>query len=374
MSKTHYLANLRRGVRGLAAAAVVLALPAFSASAATPAPAPASVVAPAVATPDQYRIGAGDTLHITVYQSPDLSIDARVNEAGVISYPLLGRVALGGLTVNAAELHLAQALKKGEIVKDPQVIIAVTNVRANQVNVLGQVGHPGRLPLDLAGMHLTEVIALAGGVNNGAGSDTIVLIGQRGGRPFRHEADLPKIFAPGGSNDDIVVMPGDTIWVDRAPQIYLYGEIQHPGIQRLERGMEPVNCQAAWRDGRIKQAIMRKVLGLRQTAPALFTHGDYVPLAIEGTLEDNIVTFSRQYEGKSMIVVVPRLTHRLLAGGDRISLDPGMLQGNSVTLPASLQGRHFHSLLAGDDDLVAASGLSLQSVLGALPVAVLYAE
>ncbi|MDP9123158.1 MAG: polysaccharide export protein EpsE, partial [Pseudomonadota bacterium] len=172
-------------------------------------------------------------------------LDARVNEAGDISYPLLGRVNLGGLTINGAEARLAQALKKGEIVKDPQVIIVVTNVRANQVNVLGQVGKPGRLPLDLAGMRLTEVISLAGGIIAGAGSDTVVLIGRRNGQSFRYEADLPKIFAPGGSNDDIVVMPGDTIWVDRAPQIYLYGEIQHPGAMRLERGMTVMQAIAA---------------------------------------------------------------------------------------------------------------------------------
>jgi polysaccharide export outer membrane protein len=200
---------------------------------------------PAAAVTEQYRIGAGDTIRITVYQSPDLSLETRVNEAGDITYPLLGRVNLGGLTINAAEQRVAQALKKGEIVKDPQVLIVVTNVRANQVNVLGQVGKPGRLPLDLANMRLTEVISLAGGIIAGAGSDTVVLIGRRNGQNFRFEADLPKIFAPGGSNDDIVVMPGDTIWVDRAPQIYMYGEIQHAGAMRLERGMTVMQAVAA---------------------------------------------------------------------------------------------------------------------------------
>ena len=261
MTKTNTASRRDRTVRAFIALVLAFGLPVVSAVAATragtataatapaptraaPAPAPAAP-APAAASMDQYRIGAGDTLHITVYQSPDLSLDARVNEAGDISYPLLGRVNLGGLTINGAEARLAQALKKGEIVKDPQVIIVVTNVRANQVNVLGQVGKPGRLPLDLAGMRLTEVISLAGGIIAGAGSDTAVLIGRRNGQSFRYEADLPKIFAPGGSNDDIVVMPGDTIWVDRAPQIYLYGEIQHPGAMRLERGMTVMQAIAA---------------------------------------------------------------------------------------------------------------------------------
>ena len=250
MTKTNFTVRTSRALFALVLACALPAVSAFAATtraatataAAPAAPAPAPAVA---AVPEQYRIGAGDTVRITVYQSPDLSLETRVNESGDITYPLLGRVNLGGLTINAAEARLAQALKKGEIVKDPQVLIVVTNVRANQVNVLGQVGKPGRLPLDLANMRLTEVISMAGGIIAGAGSDTVVLIGRRNGQPFRYEADLPKIFAPGGSNDDIVVMPGDTIWVDRAAQIYVYGEIQHTGALRLERGMTVMQAVAA---------------------------------------------------------------------------------------------------------------------------------
>lgn len=204
----------------------------------------AAAATPAVAASD-YRIGAGDVIRITVYQSPDLSLEARVTELGVISYPLVGRVTMSGLTVNEAETALANALKKGEFVKNPQVIIVVTQVRANQVNVLGQVAKPGRIPLDVTGMRLTEILALAGGVAAGAGSDTVVLIGERNGKTVRHEVDLPAIFAPGGRDKDIVVMPGDSVWVDRAPQVFLYGEVTRPGQLRLDRGMTVMQALAA---------------------------------------------------------------------------------------------------------------------------------
>ena len=290
MIKTSSIARQVRALRIVSALLVAAALPAASVRAAT-AQAPAAPVATtATAAPDQYRIGAGDTLHITVYQSPDLSLDTRVNEAGDITYPLLGRVNLGGLTINAAEARLAQALKKGEIVKDPQVIIAVTNVRANQVNVLGQVGKPGRLPLDLAGMRLTEVISLAGGIIAGAGSDTVVLIGRRNGQSYRHEADLPKIFAPGGSNDDIVVMPGDTIWVDRAPQIYLYGEIQHPGAMRLERGMTVMQALAAGGGATPRGTLKGVKISRRGPDGRIQT----VEPSMEDTLKDGDVMYIRE--------------------------------------------------------------------------------
>jgi polysaccharide export outer membrane protein len=254
-------------------------------------PVHAQPVPPSTAA-ELYRIGAGDTLRVTVYQSPDLSLEARVTEAGIISYPLLGRIKLGGLTVNEAEAAMASALLKGDFVKNAQVIIAVTQVRANQVNVLGHVSRPGRIPLDVAGMRITEILALAGGIVSGgnAGSDTVVLVGQREGKPFRREIDLPGIFTASGRGDDLVVMPGDTVWVDRAPQIYLYGEVQRPGQQRLERGMTVM--QALAMGGGITQRGTLK--GLRVTRRGGDGRVQTLEPTMEDTLRDGDVMFVRE--------------------------------------------------------------------------------
>src|ERR1700754_2690176 len=137
MPNVYSLSAARRFMQALAlglSAAMLVALPQADAQAAAK-PAVAKPVAGPVDA-DQSRIGAGDTIRITVYQSPDLSMETRVNEGGAISYPLLGRVQLAGLTVTAAEQHIASELKRREFVRDPQVQIVVTQVRANQVNVL----------------------------------------------------------------------------------------------------------------------------------------------------------------------------------------------------------------------------------------------
>ena len=286
------LSAARRFARRLAlglSAATMIAMPLAHAQA-TPGK---SVAAKPVAGPadaDQSRIGAGDTIRITVYQSPDLSLETRVNEGGAISYPLLGRVQLAGLTVTAAEQHLASELKRRDFVKDPQVIIVVTQVRANQVNVLGQVGKPGRYSLDLAGMRMTEVLSLAGGVVAGAGSDTIVVTGVRDGKSFRHEVDLPRLFAPGGAAEDIVVAPGDTVWVDRAPQIYMYGEIQHPGTMRLERGMTVMQAVAAG-GGATPRGTLK---GLKVTRRGADGKMQTLEPSMEDTLKDGDVVFIRE--------------------------------------------------------------------------------
>jgi len=108
-------------------------------------------------TPQEYRLGAGDVIRVSVFQNPDLTLESRLTEAGVVSYyPLLGTLRLGGLSVTAAERLIADGLRNGNFVKSPQVTVVVLQVRGNQVSVLGQVNRPGRYPLELADTRLTE--------------------------------------------------------------------------------------------------------------------------------------------------------------------------------------------------------------------------
>lgn len=184
-----------------------------------------------------YVLGPGDVIRISVFQSPDLSMESRISDSGTITYPLLGQVKLGGLSVRQAEQRIADGLKSGNFVKQPQVTVQVATIRSAQVSVLGQVARPGKYPLDLASVKLTDVLAQAGGVVPG-GSDTVIVTGTRNGKPFKTEVDLPSVLSrttSGGS--DVALENGDTIFVDRAPFFYVYGEVQRPGPVRLERDM-----------------------------------------------------------------------------------------------------------------------------------------
>jgi polysaccharide biosynthesis/export protein len=205
----------------------------LAAAPAKPAP-PAAAAAPNTAA--EYRLGSGDVLRIVVFQNPDLSLEARVSESGRISYPLLGSVRVGGVTVGEAEQLIAEGLRTGNFVRAPQVAVLVTQVRGNQANVLGQVNRPGRYPLEMAGMRLTDLLALAGGTA-ATGADRVVVVGVREGQPLRAEVDMPSLFGPGGADKDLVIQNGDSLWVDRQPVVYIYGEVQRPGPMRLEREM-----------------------------------------------------------------------------------------------------------------------------------------
>jgi len=190
-----------------------------------------------------YRLGAGDAIRVQVYQNPDLTVEARVSESGSITYPLVGKMALGGLTIGQAEGRIAQALRSSNILKSPQVNIVLLQVRGNQVSVLGQVNRPGRFPLETFNVRVSDMLAAAGGVTP-TGDDVLVVSGVRDGKPFRKTIDIPALFAGMRSQDDIVLEAGDTIYVNKAPMYYIYGEAQRPGPYRIERGMTVMQALA----------------------------------------------------------------------------------------------------------------------------------
>jgi polysaccharide export outer membrane protein len=191
----------------------------------------------------EYVLGAGDVVRVTVFQNPDLTLETRLTETGAITYPLLGAVNLGGLSVAQAEKRIADGLRSGNFVRQPQVSLMVVQVRGNQVSVLGNVNRPGRYPLELADTRLTDVLAAAGGIAAG-GTDMVTVVGTREGRPFRMEVDLPGAFRSATRNNDIALANGDVIYVERAPTVFIYGEVQRPGVIRLERGMTVMQALA----------------------------------------------------------------------------------------------------------------------------------
>ncbi len=199
-------------------------------------PAGAQTAPAAAPAASEYRLGTGDVVRISVFQNADLSVETRITDAGVISYPLLGAVPLTGLTVAAAERRIADGLRSGNFVRDPQVTLLVTQVRGNLVNVLGQVARPGRYPLEMTALRVTDLLAMAGGVSAG-GADVVVLTGTRDGKPYRVEVDVPTLFVQDSGAGNPLVVNGDTIWVDRQPLAYIYGEVQRPGPMRVERGL-----------------------------------------------------------------------------------------------------------------------------------------
>jgi polysaccharide biosynthesis/export protein len=197
----------------------------------------------ATAVAPDYRLGPGDSIKVTVYQNPDLTVETRVSESGSVNYPLVGAVKLGGLSIGEAERAIAHALRTANILKQPQVNIVLQQVRGNLVSVLGQVQKPGRFALETTNVRVSDMLAAAGGVTS-TGDDVLILSGTREGKPFRKTIDIPALFQNTRGENDIVLAPGDTLYVDKAPLFYIYGEAQKPGPYRIERGMTVLQALA----------------------------------------------------------------------------------------------------------------------------------
>lgn len=181
---------------------------------------------------DDYRLGTGDLLRITVFGAPELSNEVRVSESGKITYPLVGELAVSGHSPAQVEAMLSARLVEGGFLREPQVSVLVLEYQSQKVAVLGHVAKPGQYALQASGTVL-DMLAAAGGVVHEEAADIITLVRKDG---TKTHIDLEALL-DGDPEQNAAIAGGDTIHVPRAPQFYIYGEVQKPGVYRLERNL-----------------------------------------------------------------------------------------------------------------------------------------
>jgi polysaccharide export outer membrane protein len=194
-----------------------------------------------------YIVGANDVLTITVYNQPQLTGKFVVEADGTFAYPLLGRVAAGGLSIRAVEDKVRQGLADG-FLKDPQISVTVDQYRSQQIFVMGEVKQPGPLPFTGA-MTLIEALARAGSITERAGSEAVIVHSAPGAaaapasnfsestaRGDAIHIDLEKLQR-GTLTQDATLRPGDTIFVPRADTVFVSGQVRMPGEYHMRTGM-----------------------------------------------------------------------------------------------------------------------------------------
>jgi (1->4)-alpha-D-glucan 1-alpha-D-glucosylmutase len=140
----------------------------------------------------------------------------------------------------------------------------------------------------------------------------------------------------------------------------------------LEHAAAPADLLASWRDGRIKQHVIARALGLRRRAPELFLQGDYQPLAATGTHAERVLAFARRAPEVSAIVVVPRLAAALLPEGDGLLPAAAAWADTALELPEAWAGARVVDELTGRErTLPAATSMPLAELLDELPLALL---
>jgi polysaccharide export outer membrane protein len=137
---------------------------------------------------DDYIIGPGDVLEISVWNNEALTKSMTVLPDGKIHFPLIGEVVVGGKTLAVLEKELEQ--KIGTFVPDPSLSVMVQQVNSMLIYVIGKVNHPGRFVLN-ANVNVLQVLAMAGGLNAFAKRNKIKIFRETKGKTdtFQFEYD-----------------------------------------------------------------------------------------------------------------------------------------------------------------------------------------
>jgi polysaccharide export outer membrane protein len=190
-----------------------------------------------------YVVGPQDVLTITSYDQGDLSGKFTLEADGTFTYPLIGRVHAGGLTLRALENSLKKRLKDDGFFRNPQITVSVETYRSQKIFVVGEVRTPGAYPLS-GDMNLVEAIARAGSMLPSASGDAIIVHPLQGasgptlptqvGAAKTERIDL-RAMQNGIFTEATILRDGDTIFVPRAESVYVFGQVKNPGAYALQQ-------------------------------------------------------------------------------------------------------------------------------------------
>lgn len=211
------------------------------------------------------RIGPGDDLEINVFGLPELSQHARVSDSGDVSVPLLGNLHLAGLSSNEAQALIERRLASGYFVNNPHVSVYVKEYTAEGISLMGEVNRPGVFSA-LGAHRLVDLIQTAGGLTDKAGRTVTVA----------HRDDPKHSITLTLSNDaaktvenNIELLPGDTIVVSKAGIIYMVGEVNRPGGFVMENNKITVSQALAMAAGPTHMAALNGTKMIRHTPEGL---------------------------------------------------------------------------------------------------------
>jgi polysaccharide export outer membrane protein len=181
---------------------------------------PAAPLPSAGETDPSYRLTAGDSVTVNVYGEPEMSATQRVDSNGELRLPMVGEMKIGGLSVREAEEALEKLYRDRELLKNPLVVLAVSNYALREVSVLGAVRSPGnfQFPKETTSLDIADLITRLGGFTPTAKSDAVSVIRRKpDGREEVTTVDVERMISGRRRGDsgrrDFAVFPGDRIWV-----------------------------------------------------------------------------------------------------------------------------------------------------------------
>lgn len=207
------------------------------------------------------HLGPGDLVSVSVYGQPDMDGNVYVADDGTISVPLLGSVSVAQLSPVEAARRIESALISHQLLVQPHVTIQVVQSHSQLVSVLGEVQKPGRYPIN-PGTNIIQLLAEAGGETEN-GADFVYVLRNESQGTQRMRVNLNGL---GNAKDPLPhdqLRAGDSIYVPRVQQVYVYGEVRTPGVVRFQPGMTVM--EAITEAGGIDERGSRRRIELKRT-------------------------------------------------------------------------------------------------------------
>jgi polysaccharide export outer membrane protein len=178
------------------------------------------------------KVGPGDLVEVSVYNVPELTTKARVSNDGDLYLPLIDYVHVSGLSLEEAQKVIEKRLEDGGFVRNPHVTIFVDDYASQGITLLGEVGKPGIYPV-LGDRRLFDLFSAAGGLTDRA--SRTVSITHRNQPENRQTVRLARNLSD-EPDSNVELRPGDTIEVQRAPIVYVVGDVGRPSGLLIDNG------------------------------------------------------------------------------------------------------------------------------------------
>ncbi len=193
-----------------------------------------------VSSPADYIIGPADLLEVQVFESEKLTDKVRVSSRGDITLPLLGSIKVGGLSAREAELEIENQLKQEGFIKNPHVTVFIEEYNSKLVTVVGLVEEPGNHSIT-GRQTLLDVLVAAKGFQERAGRSVYISRAGTDGRKQTYIVDLDELLLNGNSDLNVVMKPGDVIYVPPAGNVYIEGAVSRAGAYPIKKDLTTVS-------------------------------------------------------------------------------------------------------------------------------------
>jgi polysaccharide export outer membrane protein len=162
-------------------------------------------------SPAPYLVGPGDTLRVTVWRSPELSVTVPVRPDGMISTPLVEDLQASGKTTTQIAREVEKVLTR--YVQSPVVTVIVTAFGGHfsqQVRVIGEAAKPQAL-FYRENMTLLDVMIAVGGITDFAAGNRASIVRTEGGKTRQFGVRLIDLVKQGDLSANVEMRPGDVL-------------------------------------------------------------------------------------------------------------------------------------------------------------------